>query len=157
METKPIVMNPGGAKNSAQGEKLKHQIDEWHEDVYHAKENELDINREEWRELRKACLERDHHKCFRCEKESKSGKGLSTHHMMPRSMGGTNDLNNLITLCDECHDIVEENKLMTRVDILASLDKEGKPDQEPIIEPEVKKDDWHTWVYGGARRPGNRG
>lgn len=37
--------------------------------------------------------------CHRCG----SAKGLEIHHMIPVSMGGTNDKGNLIILCHECH------------------------------------------------------
>lgn len=30
---------------------------------------------------------------------------LQVHHIVPRSEGGTNDLDNLVTLCDLCHAI----------------------------------------------------
>lgn len=39
-------------------------------------------------------------KCKLCNKESNS---LEVHHIVPRARGGTNDKNNLIKICIECH------------------------------------------------------
>jgi len=44
--------------------------------------------------------------CANCE----TTKHLTTHHIIPRSEGGDNHKSNLICLCRECHDIVE-NKI----------------------------------------------
>lgn len=125
----------------------------WHQNVYHPRDEEFDIPREEWRQLREASLERDHHKCFRCEKTSKSGKGLGTHHILPRSMGGSNDLWNLITLCHKCHDFVESSGFTTIVEIIASTDL--PVEINPTKDNHTTEDagDWHTWVYGGAKNP----
>jgi len=50
-------------------------------------------------------------------------------------------MSNLITLCLSCHNIVEENP----DEIYSCLPVENQPIS--------KKNDWHTWVYGGCRRP----
>jgi len=42
--------------------------------------------------------------CFRCQKRTIE----SVHHIIPKGFGGENNIENLITLCNECHDIVEE-------------------------------------------------
>lgn len=31
--------------------------------------------------------------------------GLNAHHLKPLSEGGSNDLDNLVCVCDECHSI----------------------------------------------------
>ncbi|WP_429126495.1 HNH endonuclease [Aeromonas veronii] len=35
-----------------------------------------------------------------------STENLHQHHLMPRSLGGTDDEENLITLCGECHGVI---------------------------------------------------
>ena len=35
---------------------------------------------------------------------------LEVHHLVPRSLGGPNDLENLICLCSACHKLLHENK-----------------------------------------------
>jgi len=49
--------------------------------------------------VRELVLKRDKHRCTKC----KSRADLHIHHVVHRSKGGTDDLNNLVTLCDICH------------------------------------------------------
>lgn len=68
-------------------------------------ENYSGENSSQWREgvswhyIRKQALERDGDKCKVCGWTL----GLEVHHLMPRSLGGTNDLENLVTLCPNHH------------------------------------------------------
>lgn len=50
---------------------------------------------------RKKALERDKYACRHCGVTAK--KGLHVHHIVPRSQGGSNYVDNLMTLCKECH------------------------------------------------------
>lgn len=59
------------------------------------KSNRLDEN------IRKAVILRDKCKCMEC---GKSKCKLEVHHIKPRRLNGSNTLNNLITLCEKCHD-----------------------------------------------------
>ena len=43
---------------------------------------------------------RDHYTCQCCKK---SNKKLRTHHILYKSKGGSDRVDNLITICDECH------------------------------------------------------
>ena len=45
-------------------------------------------------------FERDHYTCQVCKKK---GKILQTHHIVYRSLGGTDKASNLITICTDCH------------------------------------------------------
>lgn len=56
----------------------------------------------EWQNLRRKILERDNNKCKECGVACESSEA-DVHHLMPRSLGGTDDPTNLITLCDGCH------------------------------------------------------
>lgn len=47
-------------------------------------------------------LERDRYRCVSCGLELRSSEA-DVHHLLPRSMGGTDALSNLVTLCDGCH------------------------------------------------------
>ena len=51
-------------------------------------------------------LHRDNFKCQLC---GKTHTKLEVHHIIFRSKGGTNDENNLITLCSECHKKLHED------------------------------------------------
>src|SRR5256885_2090801 len=50
--------------------------------------------------LRIACLMRDDYVCQHCER--RAGR-LEAHHIVERSRGGKDTLDNLLTLCDQCH------------------------------------------------------
>ena len=58
------------------------------------KSNRLDEN------IRKATLMRDK---FMCQKCGAVGARLEAHHITPKRQNGENTLDNLITLCEECH------------------------------------------------------
>lgn len=53
----------------------------------------------DWKRARKEVLERDQHECQQCGATDAS----HVHHKTPVSEGGSDDLENLITLCAECH------------------------------------------------------
>lgn len=62
----------------------------------------LDLEREQYLKLRSQILLRDN---FRCQEKGCSYyKHLEVHHIIPRSKGGSDDPENLITLCQRCHD-----------------------------------------------------
>lgn len=68
-----------------------------------------------WRNQREAALERDGHQCRVCgTAENPSERGLSVHHIIPfRDFGvenheEANQLENLMTVCDSCHNKIEE-------------------------------------------------
>lgn len=123
-------------------------IREWRKSVYKPPRYDS-LNREEWRQIRKAILIRDDYACLRCEKKSKSGKGLSIHHIVPRDDDGGNNYENLITLCHSCHDFVEVEKLRSLIEIIGSID----PTESKLEPKKVESDDWRSWVYGGGRNP----
>ena len=62
------------------------------------KSNRLDEN------IRKAVILRDNCKCMEC---GKSNCKLEVHHIKPRRLNGSNTLDNLITLCEKCHQKTE--------------------------------------------------
>jgi len=51
------------------------------------------------RETRKAIYERDGHKCVECG----TGENLTLDHIRPKSKGGTDDEDNLQTMCQPCN------------------------------------------------------
>jgi hypothetical protein len=54
---------------------------------------------DDWVELRMQVLARDGYRCANCP----ATHGLHVHHIVPLSKGGTNQLSNLIVLCEDCH------------------------------------------------------
>lgn len=70
---------------------------------------------DEWFELRRKTLERDNKTCKDCGFIGKINNGiygnpLVAHHIIPRSMGGKDELNNLETPCRKCHGKQPKNK-----------------------------------------------
>jgi hypothetical protein len=53
---------------------------------------------ENWYEIRALALERDNYQCGNCH-----ASAVHVHHIVPLSKGGTNDLSNLRSLCEDCH------------------------------------------------------
>lgn len=49
--------------------------------------------------VRKAVYKRDRYRCALCD----STDGLQVHHVIPRGQGGSNNIQNLITLCWRDH------------------------------------------------------
>ena len=66
------------------------------------KSNRLDEN------IRKAVIMRDGCKCMEC---GKSNCRLEVHHIKPRRLKGSNTLDNLITLCKNCHQKTENKEM----------------------------------------------
>src|SRR6266699_4158808 len=62
--------------------------------------------------LRMACLMRDGYRCQQCNKQ---GRRLEAHHIHFRQNGGKDTLDNLITLCDQCHHRLHEGKMKLKV------------------------------------------
>lgn len=58
---------------------------------------------EEWDRLRKLVYKRDKHTCVNCHK---SGVRLNAHHIVPLQSGGSNQLSNLVSVCDDCHAMI---------------------------------------------------
>jgi len=53
--------------------------------------------------IRREVLARDRHQCRR--KGCNHTRFLEIHHIIPRAAGGTNDPENLVTLCTACHEL----------------------------------------------------
>lgn len=61
-----------------------------------------------WPSRREAILNRDGYTCQICGKKHTR---LEVHHIVFRSQGGTNDENNLIALCEDCHAGIHSGKI----------------------------------------------
>jgi len=59
---------------------------------------------EEWHDTREFVLERDDGKCQECGVEEEI---MHVHHVIPRREGGPDAPENLVTLCQSCHGIIE--------------------------------------------------
>lgn len=69
------------------------------------------LDRAEWRRIRATCYERDNWTCQDCgckalntrDSKTKPKCKIQCHHIIGRRNGGTDDLENLVTLCMSCH------------------------------------------------------
>jgi hypothetical protein len=55
--------------------------------------------------------QRDGYRCRSCGKHRGEVKKLNAHHILLLRVSKTNDERNLITLCDQCHRIIENKAL----------------------------------------------
>ena len=63
----------------------------------------------EWRARARAAKVRDGYRCVKCGTRD----DLETDHIIPLSQGGTNEFENLQTLCHTCHEVKHGRKLNT--------------------------------------------
>jgi len=127
---------------------------DWHKTVY-AKKEYTTMNVNMWRDTRNRIIERDKFTCQRCKKHHRTHTGLSAHHIVPRAIGGQDDDDNLITLCNKCHDWIELRDFRTAIDIIESGIPESKQSKTPVRqvrEETFSRPDWHKYVYGGQKR-----
>jgi len=61
-----------------------------------------ELNKAQWQRIRKAVRQRDGNACRNCGASGEWAK-LSVHHLIPAKLGGTDTMDNLITLCSTCH------------------------------------------------------
>lgn len=68
-----------------------------------ARRDAADRRRPFQRVLRRAILDRDDHRCRKCGFNAPRDAGLELHHVIEVADGGTDDEENLVTLCGDCH------------------------------------------------------
>lgn len=69
--------------------------------------------------LNRQCFERDGWKCVHCNNRA----GLHPHHIMFRSAGGEDTLDNLVTLCWKCHSAIHDGFLKCeRIEICSKFE-----------------------------------
>jgi hypothetical protein len=79
------------------------------------------VQKDSWN-VREYVLHRDNHTCQACKGKSKDPI-LETHHIISRQTGGDSP-DNLLTLCQTCHEKVSKGKLKLRVKIPAGFKPE---------------------------------
>ncbi len=94
--------------------------------------------------IRREILARDRHQCRR--KGCNHTRFLEIHHITPRAEGGSNKIDNLVTLCTACHKLLHEKggDLLSLleptgpgvVDCSTSVGRTPKPPQVPICSKE---------------------
>jgi len=64
-----------------------------------------------WDDIRQMVYKRDGYRCRACGRPRIKGHKLNCHHIILLRVSQTNDVRNLITLCDECHIELEQKGL----------------------------------------------
>ena len=131
------------------------ELHDWQEHVYRASQHDDFFESDEWFFLRLQTFKRDNYTCLRCDKKFSTTK-LNAHHLTPRDQGGGDAINNLITLCEPCHDFVEVNNLANKAQISGSMEVSVLESEEPKYKPPMRetfeRPEWHQYVYGGRKR-----
>jgi predicted restriction endonuclease len=60
--------------------------------------------------LKKKVFERDDRTCKKCKIQDKTARILEAHHIIPLYLDGKDDLDNLMTLCSDCHHFAPNDK-----------------------------------------------
>lgn len=104
--------------------------------------------------LRLACLIRDDFKCCICKGKNRK---LEAHHIVPRSDGGKDTINNLTTLCYSCHEKLHKGKVTLNLvgengfkDKIAQRTMQGKTHLYSLLEtiaPVEKRFGYETHDY----------
>ena len=101
-------------------------------------ERQLSTSVETWGTIRQLVLERDNYVCVSCG-TALPAPDADIHHLLPRSMGGSDEPSNLVTLCDGCHAALHPtlagslaNRWMERTAVRLArwLDREGTVSRE---------------------------
>lgn len=65
----------------------------------------------DWDKRRKTVYKRDNYNCQNCGRDcNKNDIQLHAHHIVPKSKGGTHNTSNLISLCEDCHNSIHNNR-----------------------------------------------
>ena len=83
-----------------------------------------------WQQTREDTLDRDDYECQFCgmtndEHEVEHGRGLNAHHILKDREGGRDHPENLITVCEDCHNTLEQ----THAKAIAELKRATEPDE----------------------------
>lgn len=62
------------------------------------------------KKILKKVFERDNYTCQKCKIQDKTAKILEAHHIVPLVFEGKDELDNLITLCGNCHHFAPNNR-----------------------------------------------
>ena len=92
----------------------------------------------QWQEIRKCRLWMDNRECIHCNRAQDEVRKLEVHHIVPVDEGGSDELENLRTLCLRCHRFLHA---ITESDEFIPPERlAGKDLPEPTEEPEASAD-----------------
>ena len=148
---------PSSQRSSKSGWRKRARLTAWYKKVYRLTEREPSELLEQFRQITKVIFKRDRYQCQACfltrYKLDRLTRYLTCHHINPRSEGGSLQEENLLTLCNACHDYVEEKTYRSRGEIVGCQAK----DQVHYRVNRAPDMDWRKWVYGGYQQPESHG
>jgi 5-methylcytosine-specific restriction endonuclease McrA len=127
----------------------------WQKRVYRPIKDKY--NKTEWKKTENAVFARDNYRCQSCYQYHDC---LTAHHIIPRIEGGKDDMDNLITLCNDCHDEIEETNIRSFYEIRGYNSPEniskredknrncGSDIEEMLLRVDANRPNWHIKVYG---------
>jgi 5-methylcytosine-specific restriction endonuclease McrA len=95
--TRKIYFRP---KTAPETPKYTEELPKTHKELYHEY-----LMTKTWKDIRKRVLKRDERRCRLCN----SHKKLRVHHRSYPKIFGEESLNDLITLCENCHSLFHDN------------------------------------------------
>lgn len=94
-----------------------------------------------WQTTRSQILERDNHTCQRCS----SVEQLEVHHKTPRIEGGTDEFDNLITLCYGCHNYLHHKDSIDFSEAVKRVKEEYRQAGGDFGDSKAWTDFQHNW------------
>jgi hypothetical protein len=112
----------------------------------------------EWRKRREEALDRDNYTCQECsepvgESANPHVKDAHVHHEEAKADGGSDALDNLTTLCSECHREIHGERRSGKSGEVVDVNRNGKPiDEKGRFTSEFTDDEFITALQdnGGA-------
>jgi hypothetical protein len=95
-------------------------------------------NQKDFYNIKAYVLSRDNYTCQQCKGKSKDPK-LHCHHVIFRSKNGTDTPENLICLCNTCHDALHTGKIK----LLGRRSKTKHATEVGIVKSQIKKSGWN--------------
>jgi hypothetical protein len=115
-----------------------------------------EIERERWLRIRSHILLRDRFRCVECG----FYKHLEVHHIVPKAKGGTDDYNNLETLCQRCHDKkhgicrhANKKRKHTRRNQRKKLKRFINKHRKELSDPDRREELYKKWERGELNQP----
>lgn len=93
---------------------------------------------ESWLNIRKEVLERDRYECQHCGAENPVAT-LEVHHIIPVRLNGSDELENLIVLCQRCHNSLHYLGEDPKYPVSVLENAEEETDNHPLDSGQIDK------------------
>jgi len=102
----PKPCNHTGCPNLTQGRYCDDHADQhkhnWQDDRYRGTRQQRGYGKE-WQRIRAARLRQDHYLCQVCIKQDRTTPATEVDHIISKANGGTDHIDNLQSICKQCH------------------------------------------------------